>query len=250
MELNRIPIFKYGKILTKEMLEELKNQGEYFIRSLYELYSEGVIYGINPKILNNKVIIFSGLIKFKDELFKIEKKELEIPLEDGEYIGYLKKIKKEENDNFKELYFEIDVEGKDKFDSENHFELFRILRREGANLKEMSKFDGLNQEYNTLNLIYLKQATQTGENLSKKLLKNYASSMIKNKELRSEEKIVCLYILNSNHEREFILGYLELKDNVNNLDIYKALENRYINTKNKNSKEGEFKYERRRMLVD
>lgn len=251
MEKNKVPVFKKGKILNKEMLDELREIGQYYTNVLYSLYSNGVIYGITPIIKENKVVIHSGILKHRGEIFKVcRKRELDIPLEDGEYIGFLEKIKLEENDNFKELVFKIDVCLKSDFDSEKQFEIFRIIRREGANLKEMQKFLGLAEEYNTLNLINLKQATKSGECLSEKILKNYASNMLKYKELVSEEKIICLYILNSNYEREFILGYLELENDVTNLDIYRALEQKYINTKNKNLKENIQKYERKRMLVD
>lgn len=251
MEKNRIPVFKKGKILNKEMLDELRDLGQYFTTTLYLLYSDGVIYGITPTVRENKVIIHSGLIKFGSEIFKIEReRELEIPLEDGEYVGFLEKIKLEENDNFRELSFKIDVCSKEEFEDGKKFELFRIMRREGANLKEMQKFLGLAEEYNTLNLINMKQATKSGESISEKLLKNYASNMLKYKELTSEEKIICLYILNSNYEREFILGYLELENEVSNLEIYKALEQKYINAKNKNIRETIQRYDRKRMLVD
>ncbi|MGL4862231.1 hypothetical protein [Cetobacterium sp.] len=250
MEKNRIPIFEKGKILDKDMLDELKNLNLDYVNTLYFSKSDGVIYGIDPEVKGNKIIINPGLIKYNGELFKILiKKEVEIPLEDGEYRYFLQKVDKTLNDKFLELNFELKLLSSEEKER-NGFEIFRILRREGADLKEPIQIIGIEKVYNTLNLINLKISTFSGTNLSSKLLKLYAQNMLEIKRLDTYERIICMYILNSNHEREFILKYLNLSSEVNNLDIYKALEERYLSLENNNKIEKNMEKNIRKMLVD
>lgn len=250
MEKNRIPIFEKGKILDKDMLDELKNLNLDYVNTLYFSKSDGVIYGIDPEVKENKIIINPGLIKYNGELFKIlTKKEIEIPLEDGGYKYFLQKVDKTLNDKFLELNFKLKLFRNEEKEA-NGFEIFRILRREGADLKEPIQIVGVGKEYNTLNLINLKISTLSGTNLSSKLLKLYAQNMLKNKKLDTYERIICMYILNSNHEREFILKYLNISSKANNLEIYKALEERYLNLENNNKIEKNMEKNTRKMLVD
>lgn len=250
MEKNKIPIFEKGKILDKEMLDELKNLNLDYINTLYFSKSDGVIYGINPEINKNKIVINPGLIKYNGELFKIlNKREVEIPLEDGSYIYLLQKINKVLNDKFLELKFELKLL-KNETELTDGFEIFRILRREGADLKEPVRIVGIDKEYNTLNLINLKLSTLSGSILNSKLLKLYAKDMLENKKLDAYEQVMCMYILNSNYEREFILKYLNLSFEADNLEIYKALENKYMNLKNINKEKNSSEKNIRKMLVD
>ena len=250
MEKNRIPIFEKGKILDKGMLDELKNLNLDYVNTLYFSKSDGVIYGIDPEVKESKIIINPGLIKYNSELFKIlTKKEIEIPLEDGEYKYFLQKIDKTLSDKFLELHFELKLFRNEEKEA-NGFEIFRILRREGANLKEPIQIVGIEKEYNTLNLIDLKISTLSGSNLSSKLLKLYAQDMLKNKKLDTYERVICMYILNSNHEREFILKYLNISSEANNLEIYKALEERYLNLEDNDKVEKNMEKNTRKMLVD
>lgn len=250
MEKNRIPIFEKGKILDKEMLDELKNLNLDYINTLYFSKSDGVIYGIDPEIRENKVIINPGLIKYNGELFKIlTKKEINIPLEDGEYKCFLQKIDKILSEKFLELNFEIKLL-KNEEKAPEGFELFRLSRREGADLKEPLQIIGIDREYNTLNLVNLKISTLSGSNLNPKLLKLYAQNMLENKNVDMYERIICMYILNSNHEREFILNYLTLLPEASNLEIYKALEKKYLSIGNINKVENNIEKNKRKMLVD
>lgn len=247
---NRIPIFEKGKILEKEMLDELKNLNLDYINILYLSREDGVICGINPEVEKDKVIINPGLIIYNGDLFKITtKKEIEIPLKDGEYRCLLQKIDKKISDKFLELKFELKLyEKEEKLAS--GFELFSILRREGAGLKEPFQIVGIDKEYNTLNLINLKISTLSGSNLNSKLIKLYAKNMLENKKLDVYEQVICMYLLNSNHERDFILEYLKIGFDSNNLDIYKALEKRYLALSNLNNLEKNIEKNTRKMLVD
>lgn len=248
MEKNRIPIFEKGKILDKDMLDELKNLNLDYINTLYFSKSDGVIYGIDPEIKENKIIINPGLIKYNGELFKILKvKEIDIPLQDGEYKCFLHKIDKIFNEKFLEIRFEFKLS---KEIEANSFEIFRISRREGAELKKPTQIVGVEKEYNTLNLINLQISTLTGSNLTSKLLKLYAKNMLENKKLDTYERIICMYILNSNHEREFIVKYLNLNFEANNLDIYRALEERYLSLENSNKMNKNIEKNIRKMMVD
>lgn len=250
MEKNKIPIFEKGKILDKEMLDELKNLNLDYINTLYFSKSDGVIYGINPEISKNKIVINPGLIKYNGELFKIlNKREVEIPLEDGSYIYLLQKINKVLNDKFLELKFELKLL-KNETELTDGFEIFRILRREGADLKEPVRIVGIDKEYNTLNLINLKLSTLSGSILNSKLLKLYAKDMLENKKLDAYERVMCMYILNSNYEREFILKYLNLSFEADNLEVYKALESKYMSLENINREKNSSEKNIRKMLVD
>ena len=248
---NRIPLFEKGKILDKEMLDELKNISINHIGSLYSYLGDGVIYGVSTNILSdNKVVINEGVIKYNNELYKINnKKTIIIPEEDGEYICILKKHEQINKDKFIELIFSLELIKNGEIEFED-FEIFRIIRREGANIKEPILFNNLNKEYNTLNTINLKVSTPSGENLCLSLLKLYARNMIKYKKIELDDKIVCLHILNSNCEREFLLNYLELDDLSNNMDIYIALEKKFINIENIDNKKLKNTIKINKMLVD
>lgn len=251
MEINKIPLFEKGKILDKEMLDEVKNIGLNYIETLYANLDDGVIYGVTPYIGdNNRVIISSGLIKYKKNLLKVNSNLIiDIPIEDGEYICILKVDNIKNTDKFIEIVFSFNLL-KNMDIKDDDFEIFRIIRREGASLKEPIIFQGLSKEYNTINIINLKVSTSSGGNLSLKLLKLYAKDMISSKILNEFEKFICFSILNSNCEREFLLNYLQIEDTSKNIDIYNTLEKIYLNSKNKNNNKKIDNIKKNKMMVD
>ncbi len=98
MILNRFPQFENGSLLTKSMLEVLRDNSSDYINLLYSDYSDGIITGFNlsveskSKFGKNRVLISSGVLKFSGKIyFLTEKIVLDFPLEINSYNLKLRK---------------------------------------------------------------------------------------------------------------------------------------------------------------
>ncbi|BDU50621.1 hypothetical protein [Haliovirga abyssi] len=241
MILLKYPEFKKGRILKKEMLEELRDYPREMFEIYFSDYSDGIIVGFEIKVKDEELIISPGILKInkgilylkKEEKISYEKtnKEMQIKLvleektEDKDY-GYLNgevviEELKEKSKNKDEI--------KERDENKNEIELGRYKLREGALLRD--SYENLmdySVEYNMLNIINVKYSTISGNSLKKEILDKFGDVLVRKGE-QSIDISFGMNILNGKEvSRKAINVYLERKlkkkiDELENIDIYNHL---------------------------
>lgn len=236
---NKIPIFRRGNILDKEVLDNMiETPYEYYSLS-YSKYSDGIICGIETYVENETLYITPGVIKYNDFYYKIkEKLKIEIPIEDGDYILKIKFLPpaEVEKGKYEKYAMEIEFAGNYKCQS-NEMELARIKRREGAEIRNPSIFTGIDKEYNIVNEIYKPASTASGSSFPSKLLKMYVERIFDEKEMESLDEVFCSMALNDYVSRDLLNSYIKRKiredcSQADNQKIYEHLRKIYSNMKN------------------
>ncbi|SNU94197.1 Uncharacterised protein [Megamonas hypermegale] len=71
MLVNKKVFFRHGAILTKEMLNVVYDYPRDFLCLKYDKYSDGIISGLDFKILHedNSLVLTKGIVKYKNELY-------------------------------------------------------------------------------------------------------------------------------------------------------------------------------------
>lgn len=237
IKINEVPCFRRGDILDSKILESLRDTPYEFYKLTYSNYSNGIISGVEVYADKNILTIKPGIIKFNDFYYRIkEEVSLDIPLDDGDYILKIEFFPKQIS-NLKKYYeysfrFELDLNEVD----ENKIELARIKRREGAEIRNIEEFFGVEKEYNLVSEINKPQSTESGTLISATILKMFAKKMLERKETEGIDDSVCINILSNNFSRELIDIYILKKLNVDsskssNTEIYGYLSKIYTNLK-------------------
>ena len=235
---NRIPYFKRGEILSKELLENLRNTPYEFFSSIYFNYPDGIISGFEVYPDKNKIIISPGIIKFSDFYYRVNEEVIkEIPVEDGDYVLKIIFFPKKliEFEKYYEYALEIKLDLKETNDK-NELELARIKRREGAEVRNIEEFFGIEKEYNIVSEINKPQSTMSGIVIGSKVMKMFAKKVLEKKETESIDDSICINILNNNFSREALDLYILKKLNIDsskssNRELYKYLTQIYLNLK-------------------
>lgn len=236
---NKIPIFRRGNILDKEVLDNMRETPYEYYSLSYDKYSDGVICGIETYTENEILYITPGVIKYNNFYHKIkEKLKIEIPVEDGDYILKIKFLPPAEMEKGKYEKYSMEIQFMSNYKCQNNeMELVRIKRREGAEIRNPSIFTGIDKEYNIVNEIYKPASTSSGSSFSKKLLKMYAERVFDEKEMESLDEVFCSMALNDSVSRDLLNSYIKRKireecSQADNQKIYEYLREIYNNMKN------------------
>lgn len=235
---NRVPCFKRGEILDSHLLENLRDTPYEFYSLAYYNYCDGVITGLDIYAEGSKLIIKPGVIKYNNFYYRVNKdKIIEIPLEDGDYI--LKVCFFQEKLIELGKYCEYTCEFQltlEEIKNKNEIELARIKRREGAELRNIDEFYGIEKEYNIISEINKPQSTTSGVLISDRILKMFAKKILEKKETNGVDESICINILSNNFSREvmnlYILKKLEIDSTESsNEELYIYLSKIYLNLK-------------------
>ncbi len=233
MELVNYPVFKKGRILKIEMLEELRDYPRNMFEFYMKDYSEGIITGFEVEIKGNELIILPGILKLKGQLLCLRKAE-KINYENTNKDMYIKlrvendKVEKVGQEDYKKIKSKIIIEEIKEL-QENEIELGRYKLREGAYLRNnYEKLEDYSVEYNTLNIVNVKYATNKNYSLKKEIFDKFGEVLFK-----KGEKVLDIsfgmIILNSDRvNREVVKKYLERKleieiEKMSNEEIYNNL---------------------------
>lgn len=256
---NRYPLFKSGRLLKNEMLNELRDFPREFVDIKFDQYSNGIISGCNIDIEDNWLVIKKGIIKYKNIIYMLRKDE-RIEYECNNKLTALKVkfISDIKHDDFIENSTEIYLDDNLKCDL-NEIELCRFQLRTGARLRgNYIDFNDLSTEYDTVNIINVPYSTYGEEGLCPKILNIYGKELLKCKItevwdiyfggtcIQSKEPI----------EKEIITSYLSYKLNIpikdySNEELYYYLLevlNIEKNNSGESGKQGRGRY--KKILVD
>lgn len=251
---NGIPQLRSGTILDKEVLEYMRDNGYKNWVIYYKNKCNGIMEGVELLAENDNLIIKSGTIKYRDAIYTIkEDLRVNIPKEDGDFIIKIRFYEEVEDSKYKYMSYEIIIDVEKK--TENEIELGRIKRREGAEVRNISKFQGQDKEYNQINILNKVQGTKTGESLPFELLSFFADEMLNKKELESDDLVICSNILSQTLERKILNYYLGNKLSIDSTDystweLYESLEQVLERAKDKPWKSSNKKKVRGLMFVE
>lgn len=235
---NRVPYFKRGEILDSQLLENIRNTPYEFFSLKYFNYPNGIISGLEVYSDKNKLIITPGVIKFNDFYYRVNDEIIrEIPLEDGDYVLKINFFPRKlvDLEKYYEYALEIELDLKEA-DDKNKLELARIKRREGAEVRNIEEFFGIEKEYNIISEINKPQSTISGIIIGNKIMKIFAKKVLEKKETEAIDDSICINILSGNFSREvldlYILKKLDIDSSKStNKDLYKYLTQIYLNLK-------------------
>jgi hypothetical protein len=228
--LNVIPKFEKGRVLKKEMLENLRDYPRNFFDIYYKDYSDGIISGTDVYICEKTAIIKKGIVKHKGRIYMLED-EFEIPYYHTNKETLIKIKFDDEKDDLDYCRFDsriiIDDDTKVK---ENEMELGRFKLREGAVLRsEYADFYDFSTEFNTINIINVEYAGRKKSTISPVVMNYFANIVFKNNSENMLDVFFAMQCVNNNTvERDIIQYYIsnrlgiDYKD-YSNLQIYRYL---------------------------
>ena len=254
MLVNKKVFFRHGAILTKEMLNVVYDYPRDFLCLKYDKYSDGIISGLDFKILHedNSLVLTKGIVKYKNELYFLledvnltkffSQQNLEISRK-SRYLQLKMEIK-DNKENVQEKLLMLVV--LDNAFDERNIPLCRF-RWNGSEIKipkinylDETIFDDFIDNQSYLNVVdtpyaYLKEATYhsmlfkaIGEYLNNKKNKTILDYIIliqiQNNIVLSMETIKS-YILFSGKEKAVV-------DNCNRKDLFKLFVDCIINNQN------------------
>ena len=170
----KVPTFNPGP-LKKEIMQALRDftVDEQNIR--YHEYTDGIITGCTLFEENMKIGLVNGIVKFAGRLYKLSGKT-SVPYEPTEHWTVLKvrfspqQQHREYNIYTSELVLDTNTEIRP-----NELEMGRFKLKQGSYLRTSYKnFWDMGTEYDTVNLLYVKQAAQFTATLSPEITMHFA----------------------------------------------------------------------------
>lgn len=227
---NVSPNFQKGRILKKEMLENLRDYPRNFFDIYFKEYSNGIITGAELTVNEKDITISKGIIKYKDKLYILEEEErLPYYVSNEEAVIKVEFLEKNLDGDFIINGTEIFIDQKTKIE-ENQIELGRFKLHEEAVLRsDYTDFYDFETEFNTLNIINSDYAGIKARTMSPILLKYFSKSLLKTKPQNTYDIVFAMQCINESYvDREGILEYIKVRLDLpnkeySNLQIYKYL---------------------------
>ena len=229
---NIYPVISTGEAIDKETLELLRDNPMEITLLMNKRYHDGIIDGFEVSVTSDgkDIRIEKGLLKFSDKYFwSNEPFIVKIPEIEDRYI----------------IKFRLDCEIKEKKRyirtgnvimekgislQEDEMEITRFIKREGAELRTAySKYEALDREYNTLNLIYRKYSClHTAGKLDPLILKFWGKEAFEKENLDSFDIFFASKALDYGVNRDNTIMYInrklgERKEEYTNYEIYQSL---------------------------
>lgn len=253
----RYPKFSKGRILKKEMLENLRDYPRNFTDLWLNEYSDGIISGANVLVQENYLTITRGMVKHAGKIYILES-EHRLPYRhsDKEVLLKLKFLEETSDNDFitsgTEIFIDEDIQVQ-----EDVLELGRFKLKEGAKLRtEYQGFFDLSTEYNTFNIINVEYAGFRISTLSPVILRYFAEELLKNGSKDFYDIAFAMQCLNQGHvDRELLLHYLANRLQIaykeyTNVQIHKHLAHIVDETRRGTSKKADYRPRPQRIIVD
>lgn len=233
---HKFPLFKDGSILTKEMLEVLRDNTSDFMNLLYVDYSDGIINGLNLKtkstknnsVIQNEIEISEGILKHNNKIYFLSSK-INISVSDYGFF-YIKIVFNTSNKNNIEIQSGNVILSKE-VDSKDEFQL-GVIDYDGGeiyNKKEsFSDFESTNKcnIYNT----DTKYSSIRNSLISPVIFRYFSQELIKKEfiEYSPMDLNFALFCINGDVTYPLIIDYFNFKfknnkDCYTNIEIYNSL---------------------------
>lgn len=254
---NQYPHFQKGRILKREMLENLRDYPREFLDLYFQDYSNGIISGARIIVADTSLIITKGIIKHNGKLYMLHS-SYELPYEATGSETILKvRFAEEVNElDFRSLTTEIVLDDSLVL-AHNELELARFKLKSGAKLRsEYIDFLDFATEYNTVNYLHSQYAGFQKSTYHPIILHYFARELLKNRPVNPYDIAFALECLNQERvQREaidfYICNRLELDyQTFSNSQIHKYLNRILLESKRGGRMTGHSQGRPKRMIVD
>ncbi len=256
---NKYPLFKNGRLLKIDMLEELRDFPRGFFDAKLKGYSNGIISGCDIEVSDNYIKILNGIIKYEDTIY-ILKNENKIEYICNNILMSLKVkfLPQMEDGDFRINSTEIHLNEKLEVEA-NEIEICRFKLRAGAKLRiNHVDFIDLSTEYDTVNTINSPYAAYGDSSLNPEILRRFGRELLECNLSEPWDISFAITCVQSKDaiQKEIIVSYLvnklniEMKDYSNEDLYYYLLEvlNSAKDGANGNGRRGRGKF--KKILVD
>lgn len=211
---NTYPLFKPGRILKIEMLEELRDFPREILDISFKEYCNGIISGCNIEVNNDYIIVTKGIIKHQDMIY-ILKENYTIPYESTNQVQVLKIrfLGETINKDFIKLESEIFLDDNLQINMDE-MELCRFKLKKGARLRNnYVDFRDMSTEYDTVNIINCPFSSYGTSTLSPKILRSFGKEVLKCTNISSFDISFAMTCLQSKEaiDSELTKTYIESK---------------------------------------
>lgn len=254
----RMPIFKDGNLLTKDMLEQLKFFSVHFANSSLIGYGDGFLNGGNVTGDREVLVLHRSLIKYKNSLLIIPE-EVQIPLTKTEEWQSVKLVLTDLECTSEYEQIRLDFQVDTNLNKDEHIlEVCRLRMQAGSVLRyDYAGFEDMNTGYDTLNLIYSDWSAYGGKGIHPEILRRFYKDAV---HCAGKEPIDQAFLMQISNlqgrscERELLMFYLnerlkEMKTERNNIEIYEGLKKALNEMKRGKRQHMEGRMERR-IVVD
>jgi hypothetical protein len=231
MEGYRMPLFKQGSILTKEMLECVREYEVNFSRAVYSGYKNGILRGCGVRGERGVLYVEKGLVLFDGEVLFVPDSVLVPPKSNAWHAVKIRVSEMSEETDYQ--FRKLEVVATDQIEKEEGtIEICRVRLQQGALIRsDYRNFADLNTEYDTVNVLYAQWSAFEQESISPEILKMFASDAVKNQLSNPFDISFVQSILARNGEtlpRAQVQFYIssrlgEAYGDLNNLEIYTQL---------------------------
>ncbi len=171
----KIPNFLPQRVLTRSILYAVRDLS-FLEQSLrFEEYSDGIISGCDLYEENLHIEIRSGMVKFEGRLY-ILKEPLRVPYQHTDNWTILKIVFSPPQESIDFDYYSGALQLADSTDLQPHeMEIGRFKLKKGSRLRtQYVDFSDMNTEFDTVNLIHIRQAAKGGETVSMHITNYFA----------------------------------------------------------------------------
>lgn len=254
---NQYPHFQKGRILKREMLENLRDYPREFLDLYFQDYSNGIIAGANITIADTIIHITKGVVKHNNRLYLLHN-SYELPYEatGQETIIKIKFAEAVNKLDFTDFTATIFLDESLNL-ALNELEIARFKLKAGARLRsEPNNFLDFATEYNTVNYLHCQYAGIQESTYHPKVLQFYAKELLKNRPTNVYDITFAFECLNQERVQRdviemYICNRLELEFQAfSNSHIHKYLYRILSESKNGGRRGGHSPDRPKRMIVD
>ncbi len=254
---NQYPHFQKGRILKREMLENLRDYPREFLDLYFQDYSNGIIAGVHIIVADSQLIITKGIIKHNGRLYMLHS-SYELPYEATGHEMILKVRFPEAVNNLDYTHYTTEIILDDSVDlAQNELELARFKLKLGAKLRSQHiDFLDFATEYNTVNYHHCQYAGIQKSTYHPLILQYFARELLKYRPTNPYDIAFALECLNQERVQRdaidfYICNRLELDyQTLSNSQIHKYLNRILMDVKGGSRMKGLSQGRPKRMIVD
>lgn len=254
---NHYPHFQKGRILKREMLENLRDYPRDFLDSYFQDYSNGIITGVDLLVADTSIHITRGIVKHNAKLYTLQR-SYELPYKATEQETILKIQFAEEENNLDFTNFTTTIVlDHDMHLAPNEIEIARFKLKAGTKLRsEPIDFLDFATEYNTVNYLHCQYAGIQKSTYHPKVLQYFAKELLESRPTNPYDITFAFECLNQERVQRavielYISNRLELEfQTFSASQIHKYLYRILSEAKNGGRRAGHSQGRPKRMIVD
>lgn len=254
---NQFPHFLEGRILKREMLENLRDYPRNFLDLYFRHYSDGIIAGTNIVVEENNLVITKGIIKAQGRLyFLCQDYILPYVANEKETVLKIRFLEQRDVIDFTSYDTEIFLDTYLAIGN-NELELARFKLKSGSKLRaKHDNFQDLATEFNTIIYIHSPYAGIAKSTLHPVILQTFAKELLNFQPSNIYDVSFAYQCLNQDRvQREAILFYLSNRlemayQDYTNEQIYKFLNRILLDVRGGKRSKANTLGRRERLIVD